>query len=153
MRVRRISALTAAASLLAAVACSTPAAAAASSSSSSSRSINPLSAPSIQAFGQQSFAPPPKVNINLDESLNNCKPTGQIDDARCDYETVEKDINTSNFFQTLSNLVKEKYFRYYKVDLYKDCPFWNENSLCMSKDCTVSKVDEVRGSACVQHTI
>lgn len=40
-------------------------------------------------------------------------------------------------------MVKTKYFRYYKVDLYKDCPFWVDNSLCMNRDCTVQKVEEV----------
>lgn len=70
-----------------------------------------------------------------------CKPTGQIQDACCDYETVE-DINQS-FFDELASLVKTKYFRYYKVDLYKDCPFWVDNSLCMNRDCTVKKAQEV----------
>ncbi|MCO5585160.1 hypothetical protein L7F22_039092 [Adiantum nelumboides] len=80
--------------------------------------------------------------LNHDDTLSSCKPTGQISDARCDYETVEMDINSANFFPILDKLRREKYFRLYKVDLYKDCPFWNDNSLCMSRDCTVSKVEE-----------
>lgn len=80
--------------------------------------------------------------LNNDDTLSSCKPTGQISDARCDYETVEMDINSANFFPILDKLRREKYFRLYKVDLYKDCPFWNDNSLCMSKDCTVSKVED-----------
>lgn len=93
-------------------------------------------------------SPPPSQQailasvLNHDETLSSCKPTGQISDARCDYETVEMDINSANFFPILDNLRREKYFRLYKVDLYKDCPFWNDDSLCMSRDCTVSKVDE-----------
>ncbi|UZJ54211.1 hypothetical protein CBS101457_003531 [Exobasidium rhododendri] len=98
---------------------------------------NPLLGSASKVVSQHS-----PTSFDVDSSLSNCKPTGQISDAVCNYETVEKDINSSNFFQTLSTLVQEKYFRYYKVDLYKDCPFWNENSLCMSRDCTVSKVDE-----------
>lgn len=117
-------------------------AATSSIAASSSRSINPLLLPTAEVSSQPLLSDV----INIDESLENCVLSGQIDDADCDYETVEESINTSNFFQTLSSLVKEKYFRYYKVDLYKDCPFWNENSLCMSRDCTVSKVDEVRKS-------
>ncbi|PWN33309.1 endoplasmic reticulum oxidoreductin 1, partial [Meira miltonrushii] len=80
--------------------------------------------------------------LNHGDTLSSCKPTGQISDARCDYETVEMDINSANFFPILDKLRREKYFRLYKVDLYKDCPFWNDNSLCMSKDCTVSKMEE-----------
>lgn len=80
-------------------------------------------------------------NPNSKSDNEICKPTGQIQDACCDYETVE-DINQS-FFDELASLVKTKYFRYYKVDLYKDCPFWVDNSLCMNRDCTVKKAQEV----------
>lgn len=72
-----------------------------------------------------------------------CRPTGQISDAHCDYETVESVLNSRNFFETLDMLRQAPYFKYYKVDLYRDCPFWVENGLCMSKDCTVQKTDEV----------
>ena len=75
------------------------------------------------------------------ESGGICRPTGHIEDAQCDYETVEA-IN-ADFFSRLQDIVKQKYFRYYKVDLYKDCPFWVDNGLCMNRDCTVQKADEV----------
>lgn len=70
-----------------------------------------------------------------------CRPTGQIEDACCDYETVE-DIN-GPFFDQLRELVQTQYFRYYKVDLFKDCPFWVENGLCMNRACGVETADEV----------
>jgi hypothetical protein len=107
-------------------------------------SSNILANPLLSAANVPAQQPFLSSILDTDSSLSSCKPTGQIRDAVCDYETVENDINSSNFFQTLSSLVQEKYFRFYKVDLYKDCPFWNENSFCMSRDCTVSKVDEVR---------
>jgi hypothetical protein len=31
-----------------------------------------------------------------------------------------------------------------KVDLYRECPFWEENVYCMNRDCSVYTVDEVR---------
>ncbi|PWN43889.1 ERO1-domain-containing protein [Ceraceosorus guamensis] len=71
-----------------------------------------------------------------------CRPTGQIEDACCDYETVERRMNTAKFFQTLQGLVETRYFRYYKVDLFKDCPFWYENGLCMNRACAVEKAEE-----------
>lgn len=77
-----------------------------------------------------------------------CRPTGQIHDACCDYETVEKRLNTPKFYQTLKELVETNYFRYYKVDLYRDCPFWNENGLCMNKACGVEKASEVSKAQC-----
>lgn len=30
-----------------------------------------------------------------------------------------------------------------QVDLYRECPFWEENTLCMNKDCIIATVDEV----------
>lgn len=30
-----------------------------------------------------------------------------------------------------------------KVDLYRECPFWEENVFCMNRDCSVFTVDEV----------
>ncbi|PWN87035.1 endoplasmic reticulum oxidoreductin 1, partial [Acaromyces ingoldii] len=100
-----------------------------SSSSSSSSLLSEMLSRSRTRGG----SPPPR---------DICRPTGQISDAHCDYETVESVLNSPNFFDTLDQLRKAPYFRYYKVDLYRDCPFWVENGLCMSKDCTVQKTDE-----------
>ncbi|CAO1635044.1 unnamed protein product [Jaminaea pallidilutea] len=93
---------------------------------------------------------PPSSSSLLEEVLSPhdadedhiCRPTGQIEDACCDYETVEKTLNTPKFYQTLVDLVKTDYFRYYRVDLYRDCPFWVENGLCMNRACTVEKASE-----------
>ncbi|EST08441.1 Endoplasmic reticulum oxidoreductin 1 [Kalmanozyma brasiliensis GHG001] len=69
-----------------------------------------------------------------------CRPTGQIEDASCDYETVET-IN-SQFFDRLNTLRKTDFFKFYKVNLFKECPFWNENSFCMNRACSVETEDE-----------
>jgi hypothetical protein len=74
-----------------------------------------------------------------------CRPSGRISDAACDFETVEASLNTPAFFSTLEQLVATRYFRYYKVDLFRDCPFWNENGLCMNRACGVETVGEVSG--------
>ncbi|TKY86466.1 hypothetical protein EX895_004615 [Sporisorium graminicola] len=69
-----------------------------------------------------------------------CRPTGQIEDASCDYETVET-IN-SQFFDRLDTLRKTDFFKFYKVNLFKECPFWNENGFCMNRACSVETEDE-----------
>ncbi|CDR41399.1 RHTO0S06e01486g1_1 [Rhodotorula toruloides] len=71
---------------------------------------------------------------------NYCKPTGQIHDACCDYETVES-VN-EDLFGRLHELVAEPYFRYHKVDLAKECPFWEEDGSCMNRACGVETTDE-----------
>jgi hypothetical protein len=40
-------------------------------------------------------------------------------------------------FEKLKLLVKTDYFRYHKVDLYKDCPFWQEQGSCLNRACGV----------------
>ena len=30
-----------------------------------------------------------------------------------------------------------------QVDLYRECPFWEENVFCMNRDCSIVTVDEV----------
>ncbi|GAA5944516.1 hypothetical protein JCM1841_006465 [Sporobolomyces salmonicolor] len=69
-----------------------------------------------------------------------CKPTGQIQDACCDYETVET-VN-QDLFDRLHRLVATPYFRYHKVDLYKECPFWQEEGSCMNRACGVETTEE-----------
>ncbi|GAA5936422.1 ER oxidoreductin [Sporobolomyces koalae] len=69
-----------------------------------------------------------------------CKPTGQIQDACCDFETIES-VNR-DLFDRLHGLVATPYFRYHKVDLYKECPFWQEEGSCMNRACGVETTEE-----------
>ncbi|GAA5936261.1 hypothetical protein JCM3775_006447 [Rhodotorula graminis] len=71
---------------------------------------------------------------------NYCKPTGQIHDACCDYETVES-VN-EELFGRLHDLVATPYFRYHKVDLAKECPYWEEDGSCMNRACSVETTGE-----------
>ncbi|KDQ57844.1 hypothetical protein JAAARDRAFT_130189 [Jaapia argillacea MUCL 33604] len=67
-------------------------------------------------------------------------PTGPIETTLCDYETVES-LN-DDLFSNLSDLVKTPFFKYFRVDLYRECPFWHENGLCMNRECSITTVDE-----------
>ncbi|WFD00280.1 endoplasmic oxidoreductin-1 [Malassezia yamatoensis] len=70
-----------------------------------------------------------------------CRPKGQIHDACADYESVEM-VNDAFMFRKLDELRKTKYFRYFLVDLYKDCPFWVDDGLCMNRACAVERLNE-----------
>lgn len=70
-----------------------------------------------------------------------CRPTGQIHDACTDYESVEQ-VNDAFMFTKLDALRKTKYFRYFLVDLYRDCPFWVDDGLCMNRACAVERMNE-----------
>ncbi|ETW80888.1 hypothetical protein HETIRDRAFT_410101 [Heterobasidion irregulare TC 32-1] len=66
--------------------------------------------------------------------------TGPIETTMCDYETVESVGDV--LFERLHELVQTPFFKYFRADLYRECPFWEENVLCMSKDCSIITVDE-----------
>ncbi|XP_059813911.1 ERO1-like protein alpha isoform X1 [Hypanus sabinus] len=61
--------------------------------------------------------------------------TGYLEDCTCDAETIQEFNN--KLFSKLQELLKSDYFRYYKVNLKKPCPFWSDNSHCGLRDCAV----------------
>lgn len=67
-------------------------------------------------------------------------PTGPIDTTSCDFETVES--VTDALYTHLHDLVQTPFFKYFRVDLYRDCPFWQEHGLCMNRECGITTVDE-----------
>ncbi|KAN0111305.1 Endoplasmic Reticulum Oxidoreductin 1 (ERO1) domain containing protein [Russula decolorans] len=66
--------------------------------------------------------------------------TGPIETTLCDYETVES-VNYVLYSQ-LHELVQTPFFKYFRADLYRECPFWDENVVCMNRDCSIITVDE-----------
>jgi hypothetical protein len=69
------------------------------------------------------------------------QPSGPIENTLCAYETIET-LN-KDLYPTLHDLVTSDFFRHYKVDLFRECPFWYENGFCMNRDCGVETADEV----------
>lgn len=69
------------------------------------------------------------------------QPSGPIENTLCAYETIET-LN-KELYPTLHDLVTSDFFRHYKVDLFRECPFWYENGFCMNRDCGVETADEV----------
>lgn len=83
----------------------------------------------------------PNIQVASGKGTPICRPTGQIHDACLDYESVEK-MNDHDIFERLDRLRKTRYFRYFMVDLFKECPFWNDDGLCMNRACTVERMNE-----------
>ncbi|KAG8803394.1 hypothetical protein FRC16_005591 [Serendipita sp. 398] len=67
-------------------------------------------------------------------------PLGPIETTLCNFETVES-VN-DDLFDLLHQIVSTPFFRYYKVDLYKECPFWENGDKCSSIDCVIQAVEE-----------
>ncbi|KAF9263349.1 endoplasmic oxidoreductin [Marasmius fiardii PR-910] len=70
----------------------------------------------------------------------NTPPTGPIDATLCDYETVET-VNRV-LFKNLHELVQTPFFKYFQVDLYRECPFWDDHGSCNNPGCAITSVDE-----------
>lgn len=65
-----------------------------------------------------------------------CQLSGKIDDCCCTIEDVDK-INFAHIYPRTKVLSEKIYFRYFKLKLYRDCPFWKDWSQCAIKDCSV----------------
>ncbi|OAE34701.1 hypothetical protein AXG93_3205s1090 [Marchantia polymorpha subsp. ruderalis] len=62
--------------------------------------------------------------------------TGVVEDCCCEYETVYS-LNHKVLHKLLQDIVKQPFFRYFKVKLWCDCPFWPEDGMCRLRDCSV----------------
>ncbi|KAL1567268.1 Endoplasmic reticulum oxidoreductin-1 [Salvia divinorum] len=69
------------------------------------------------------------------------KYTGMVEDCCCDYETVDS-LNEGVLHPLLQDLVRTPFFRYFKVKLWCDCPFWPDDGMCKLRDCSVCECPE-----------
>lgn len=69
------------------------------------------------------------------------KYTGIVEDCCCDYETVDT-LNAAVLHPLLQELVTTPFFRYFKVKLWCDCPFWPDDGMCKLRDCSVCECPE-----------
>ncbi|XP_028119100.1 endoplasmic reticulum oxidoreductin-1-like isoform X1 [Camellia sinensis] len=90
---------------------------------------------------------PKKISLFFNDH-NSCtcskdsrKYTGMVEDCCCDYETVDS-INAEVLHPLLQELVTTPFFRYFKVKLWCDCPFWPEDGMCRLRDCSVCECPE-----------
>lgn len=82
-----------------------------------------------KCFDPNTFLPTSKTDY--------CSPCGEIETSCCDYGTIEamnREISVN-----IKPLLSSLYFRYYKINLHRECPFWKENPVCGRQTCTVSK--------------
>nr|DAD37377.1 TPA_asm: hypothetical protein HUJ06_008018 [Nelumbo nucifera] len=85
------------------------------------------SAPKISLFAQN----------NKDcKCVDSRKYTGIVEDCCCDYETVDT-VNKEVLHPLLKEIVATPFFRYFKVKLWCDCPFWPDDGMCRLRDCSV----------------
>ncbi|KAL3636950.1 Endoplasmic reticulum oxidoreductin-1 [Castilleja foliolosa] len=74
-------------------------------------------------------------------SQDSRKYTGIVEDCCCDYETVDG-LNGAVLHPLLQDIVRTPFFRYFKVKLWCDCPFWPDDGMCKLRDCSVCECPE-----------
>ncbi|XP_059484734.1 ero1-like protein isoform X2 [Neocloeon triangulifer] len=70
-----------------------------------------------------------------------CKLQGGIDDCLCNVDTVDT-FNNNQLYPRLNSLLSHDYFKFYKVDLGRECPFWSDDSKCAIRYCHVETCGE-----------
>ncbi|XP_040611539.1 ERO1-like protein beta isoform X3 [Mesocricetus auratus] len=81
------------------------------------------------------------VTLSFLPSLVMTQVTGVLDDCLCDVDSIDN-FNNYKIFPKLKKLQERDYFRYYKVNLKRPCPFWAEDGHCSIKDCHVEPCPE-----------
>uniref|UniRef100_A0A1A9UG52 Ero1-like protein n=1 Tax=Glossina austeni TaxID=7395 RepID=A0A1A9UG52_GLOAU len=70
-----------------------------------------------------------------------CELRGSINDCSCDVDTVDH-FNNIKIYPRLKSLLVKNYFRFYKVNLNRKCPFWPQDSKCAIRFCQVENCEE-----------
>ncbi|KAM9052653.1 ERO1-like protein beta isoform 6-T6 [Megaptera novaeangliae] len=81
------------------------------------------------------------VTLSFLPSVVEAQVTGVLDDCLCDVDSIDN-FNTFKIFPKIKKLQERDYFRYYKVNLKRPCPFWAEDGHCSIKDCHVEPCPE-----------
>ncbi|XP_027846636.2 ero1-like protein isoform X2 [Aphis gossypii] len=75
------------------------------------------------------------VNSRIDNSwLNELK--GSIDETNSTVEIVDK-LNNYQIYPRIISIVSKDYFKFFKVNLRRTCPFWSDDSKCAMRYCQV----------------
>ncbi|XP_065566611.1 ero1-like protein isoform X3 [Artemia franciscana] len=68
-----------------------------------------------------------------------CELEGSVNDCECNVAYVDS-LNNNKIFPRITSLLTKNYFRFYKVHLFKKCPFWDDNEgKCSLKFCAVEE--------------
>lgn len=95
----------------------------------------------VQAVNSSTF---PIKTVSDNETTNFCRmdktePIG----STCDVTFHEINEVNKKIRPQLLSLVQSDFFKYFKLDLYKECPFWNDNTgYCVNRACAVDVVED-----------
>lgn len=90
----------------------------------------------VAAVAPPAFVPKEMYDFLQSEVCQTPELSGSVQDSGCDYETVDRAVS-GHFRPLLQELSQLTFFRFFKVDLGKECPFWQDDGMCASVDCAV----------------
>nr|CAG4641553.1 EOG090X03A4 [Eurycercus lamellatus] len=70
-----------------------------------------------------------------------CELKGNVDECECSVDFVDT-FNNNRIYPRLKSLLEKKYFRFFKVNLKKPCPFWPDDGGCATRACAVESCTE-----------
>lgn len=96
----------------------------------------------VHALSQQDFIS--LESNSTHNSTNFCKMNkDDFIGATCDISFKEINDLNGNIREELFLLVHSDFFKYFKLDLYKQCPFWNDNNgYCVNRACAVDVIED-----------
>lgn len=101
-----------------------------------------LDTKSISFNGNTSNVPPP-VPPPLNSTYFCTIDKGEVISPTCDVTFDEINEINHKIRKDLVNLVHTDFFKYFRLHLYKQCPFWNQNNgFCVSRSCAVDVVED-----------
>jgi ERO1-like protein alpha len=78
------------------------------------------------------------IKINDNKEINEKE---IIDDCCCNVETVIKS-NNYGINPLINKIISKKFFKYFKTDLYTECPLWVSDSTCGLNSCSICESNE-----------
>ncbi|XP_013106797.1 ero1-like protein [Stomoxys calcitrans] len=83
------------------------------------------------------------ASYDLTENNKNCfcELEGSINDCGCEVDTVDH-FNNIKIYPRLKSILVKNYFRFFKVNLHHQCPFWSDDSKCAMRFCQVQNCEE-----------
>lgn len=71
-----------------------------------------------------------------------CWINNSVEQCSCDNQNNIDQFNNGGIHEKLQKILKKDFFRFYKVNMDKECPFWPNERQCGSKQCGIAFCDE-----------
>ncbi|CAB3408469.1 unnamed protein product [Caenorhabditis bovis] len=71
-----------------------------------------------------------------------CKGEEAVEACSCSLPTNIDKLNNDRIYEKVQKLLKKDFFRFYKVNMDKTCPFWSDERQCGTSQCGIAFCDD-----------